>query len=903
MSRIQTPVSGITTTSTYNEGECFSLINLRPKNGALHPVSPRKVVQELSQKYDIVFVHQNNDYQNWLGITTVGDYSSVYWDVRNEQPENIAPHIPGKINSVQQIGNTVSLITSDNIYYLFYRGGSYASLGEMPQVPVINLKTSDRMSFCELYFNSEYDSGTINADNFIDATKGLVNKAMNVMMYDGYTDNDGVYHEPLGLQLFDACFIRYAFRLYDGTLTKHSPPILIMPVRAIVGEPDSGNNESVKSITYKQILGEFVNNQSHIRVFGYRIGMFYDTTLGGNYENWKDIIQSVDIFMSAPLGVSNIENIRKDMILNISLSTTRSYNLIKGISADALKNISNTSSFYFIKSIELGKVIGSIQQPELIPSNDLEISKMENLIFQEVMSDDNFSNHTIGAEKSFVYNNRLNLADIKTTFFKGFNPDYFLWHNTLTQYPDIKYPETTNIVPGNYNGYKYADAPGEIFFSLLIQIDIEVDSAIQKVYQYASVILSSIYKMFMSAFLSYPDSRAKRITIYRRSGGNWYQVFSRPLEKHNFLNLSYFLNDGLLPIVENVSPVLIDQLPDTNTVVTTNEPNKVKVSELNNPLNFPSINTYRIGNGTILAIATNAMNVSDRNYGQYPVFIFTTQGIWTLNVGSGEVVYSTQSAPTYTEPPITDMICETPFGVVFVTKRGLQIINAQSVQFISPQLEEDYQNINIELPTLQCAGVIQLFNDKSFKEYLLGLENIIYNPYESELIISDKDSDYSYVLNFPNQSFYKSTERIDQTVKNVFPKLLVIEDNKLKDYSESDNPNTYVCLITRPLSFAIQDIKNLERIILRGLFVNIQNVHEDKKSIIMAHYSNDGINFPALRAFTIDPSNRKDYDMGLFASAKFRQFILSFAGIVDQSSKINFLDTQIRQEYNNTKMR
>lgn len=132
MSRIKTPITGITTTSSYEEGSCYSLVNFRPKNRTLYPVATRKVMQELSLKYDIVFVHQNNDYKNWIGVINDENYSSVCWDILSEKPKNIQSHIQGKINSVQQIGNTVSLITNDNIYYLFYQNKDYTFLGEIP---------------------------------------------------------------------------------------------------------------------------------------------------------------------------------------------------------------------------------------------------------------------------------------------------------------------------------------------------------------------------------------------------------------------------------------------------------------------------------------------------------------------------------------------------------------------------------------------------------------------------------------------------------------------------------------------------------------------------------------------------------------------------------------------------
>ena len=385
--RIQIPITGITTTSAYEEGSTYSLVNLRPKNGALHPVTPRKIMQELSQRYDIVFVHQNNDYKNWIGVINEDDFSSVYWDIRNEQPDSIASYIQGKINSVQQIGNTISLITEDNIYYLFYQDAKYIYLGEVPQIPAIRLKTSDTMSHASLYFKKEY-SGGITPDTFIDATKGLVNKAIDVLV-NGDTDEDGNPIGGFGLQLFDAHFIRYAYRLYDGTLTKHSPPILVMPVKDIL---------EIKTIDYTFIDGYVLLsvdgvNQSKVDVYGYRIYMYYDFTQLGNdsFDKWQDIIKSVDIFMSPAVGISNIENVRKDMPTTNQQSPLRHYNLIKELTPEALKNVSNTSTFYFVRSINIGQ--DAVIDPDELPSKEEDFSTMENLIFQEVMSDDNFSNH------------------------------------------------------------------------------------------------------------------------------------------------------------------------------------------------------------------------------------------------------------------------------------------------------------------------------------------------------------------------------------------------------------------------------------------------------------------------------------------------------------------------------
>lgn len=874
MVRVQTPITGITTTSAYEEGSCYSLVNLRPKNGALHPVSPRKIVQELSQRYDIVFVHQNNDYKNWIGVVNSNGYSSVYWDVRDEQPQSIASYIQGTINSVQQIGNTLSLITEDNIYYLFYQNNKYIYLGEIPQVSVIKLSTYSQ-AHVKYYFVNEYDSGTINPDNFIDATKGLVNKAMDALV-NGYTDKDGVWHDGFGLMLFDACFIRYAYRLYDGTLTKHSPPILFMPARHIVGKEEEGNLDSIKTISYD--FDDVLRNESCVDVYGNKIALNYDLTQIGDdsYDKWKDIIKSVDIFMSAPLGISNIENIRTDMPTTDS-PRTLNYNLIKGISAEALKSVSNTSTFYLIRSIELGKIVDNPFEPEIFPSTEPDISKMENLIFQEVMTDDNFSNHKYGASCSYAYNSRLHLANVKTTFFKGFSPNYFLWGN-------------------DYNGIPQPSGSVDL---MVAEVEIQAGTSLEKVYSFYSIYIYSP-KLFASAFLSYPDARAKKITIYEVAADIWTKVFSAPLEPHNLLNLAFYLNDGLKPIVGIGNAQEVPR-PDTSKTISLTEPNKIKVSELSNPLNFPNINTYQAGTGAILALATNTMNVSDRNYGQYPLYVFTTSGIWTLNVGSGEVTYSTQTAPTYTEAPTTGIVGETPYGVVFTTQRGLHIINGQSVNFISPQIEQVPLMLNIEMNS-HCEGVVFSPEYRKFSELLKGLSSLIYNPYENELIVNLRESEFNYIFNFSNQLFYQSTEKISILVGNAFPELFVVNDTTLKDYASAESPLTHVSFITRPLQYGTPDIKRLDRLLLNALLYNVTNPTADKFSLAMRHYSMDGVNFLAANGLSIPKGDNKDVDMG-GSPTKSKMFLFAFAGVVNEKSQFYFLDTYINKEYNNNKLR
>jgi hypothetical protein len=174
------------------------------------------------------------------------------------------------------------------------------------------------------------------------------------------------------------------------------------------------------------------------------------------------------------------------------------------------------------------------------------------------------------------------------------------------------------------------------------------------------------------------------------------------------------------------------------------------------------------------------------------------------------------------------------------------------------------------------------------------------------LILINKNSEFNYVLNIPGISFYQSSESITQEVKNAFPELLVMDGNKLKSYAGAEANNAHVSFITRPLTFEIEDIKKLDRMILRGVFHDLVYVGEPetgKKSILAISHSNDGVNFHTTRGRILESGDYRDIDMGLMARTKSRWFMLSFGAKIAEGSRISFLDSMIAREYTNEKMR
>ena len=898
MERVQIPINGITTNSNYTEGDCYSLVNLRPKNGALHPVAPRKIKKLLSSvsytENDYAdrkefFVHDFNNKKTWLfarpGLSfqnIIVDYGNV--DNNNDFSESKGQfsintslgELNGSLLKIEQFGSIIAIVTDWNIYYAIRKDDDYELLGEFPEIPHIEFGTSDEIFSQEktitLYFLNEYGK-EITEDTARELTIGLLNSAALKL-----TESHGPY-------LFDACFVRYAFRLYDGSLIKHSPPILVMP-RGMIERYRCLFLYSNPSTQYK----------NYVLLRGYKIHMQYDFS---GMDKWKDIIKSIDVFISKPLGVTNPENMPKKILIKYGFFYFSTVEHVgKDTVKDIMERISEESNFYLIKSIELGhktpysNIIkpggGYYIQPDIFPTGDSDQRTITTLENREFMDDGGFSHHKTGAKTCNTYNKRLHIGDINTTLFRGFNACYF---DFIDKY-------------NNSEGFY----PAESYY-WYIAVDIKISNSIHRVF---SMCKGGSFRL--SSFFSYPDVRAVKFYVYAKNIYNinlYSEIFSADLKPHKYLNIAYFFNESLKPIGSN--SIDYQQLSFDNKESRIRSENVLKVSGLNNPFVFPDKNNYQIGNGAIMAIESVAIRISEGQFGQFPLYVFTSQGIYSMQVGTGESAYSHQSPPTSYEIPISPIVCSTPFGIVFATQRGICIISGQNVVLLTPQLQQPVNEIILNPEINKLTGeyvtknVLLAFSQHSFYEYIKEIKNIIYNPHENELILCGSDTDFNYVLNIDNKAFYQSTEKLDVIVGNVFSDLFVIRPNSNKieiiDYSKSETKETHVSLMTRPLLFGTTDFKRLERMNLRSTLLNVKSPPFGENPLIFNCFSIDGLRFAMLRGIPIKDGSYKDFDMGLFSRSTYRQFLFAFAGVIDEDSEIKYLDVEVEKEYNNTKMR
>jgi hypothetical protein len=950
MEKLQLPLRGITTTASHEAGDMYNLVNLRPKNGVLQAVSPRKVVYNLENYYDTIFIHRLPSGESIM-VGTSGQ--SVFSHI-DTTPVLISSNLPGKAYSIHQIGNTLSLLTESDVYYILYKSGGYISLGVLPDLPVIKLETE---AFTDV--TGLYPAGTTRS-NIADRTKSLVSTLI--------VENDQA--------IYDFFFVRYAFKMFDGRLIKHSSPIFVAPAQAFqdlklgfIGV-DAGTDN--------------IRDDASVLLKRYKVRLTVNTS---SLSDWEDIIKSVDVFASPGSGLSQIENTTIQDKATIFSTANNQYKLIEYTNDKVNANIREESKFYRILSLN------HASHNILFPANSEQREVFKNLPFQEAMVDDPaLSHHKIGAKGGYVYNSRLHIWNTKTTMFKGFPLSSFLFKgdyagNTANEGSDI---------------HAYAT---KVYFS-----DLSIDPAIM--IEEMPVVQTQL-PVNLSAYYSYPDNQAVRVEFYAKLYDSqteeytWEMFHAVDLKQHDILNISYSFSlltpalygDAVEDIEEQESVVLAD--------------NVLRLSDTNNP--FRLSRTYQF-NSKILNVASNTIKAGD--YGQFPLYVLTDR-IYALQIGSGDVAYSNVLL-TSNEQPISDKILSTPYGVVYITKRGLKIIGAPDL--ITRKNEESRRDLlllSIGQPGDPFHSVMGNDLSKVLKEKDLVLA---YNHQEDEIIICG-----SKTFALSAGELYRSTEKFAGIIDNAYPDLLTFtsekgeeigigskiyggtlayifeeqdpgyEEGKVKGIvvtdpilnmtyaeaiedidegfhlpgvlyasfikaggtdiiknlriwvAETDPPLYYVydesyndiaevnesfagevvyikivditevlgntiiknysqsqgkadiSLTTRPINFGTHLYKRLERAVFRCTLNGVENL------MAMLHASNDARAFQALKGIkytnpTEKQNNYKDVDLGMAAN-KYKYYSLSLAATCEEHSFIEIIEAEVTQEYDNDKIR
>lgn len=833
------------------DGDLSVVMDLWPENGSLRPVLKPQDILQLTTEQRVMFLHETSSFTHYIVYDSA--HNTLFWINKGSTVQtgmSSSGLAVGSLTHISGIGNTVIVFTTSGMRYYLWKGSNYAYLGT--DIPEIQLSFGlqgrlERDDAFDISFESIAE-GDIwkefteeNKTRITNQVLGKVNKFIAE-----HSTNVGRFIYPF--------LVRYAYRLYDGTLTRHSAPVLMVC-----------SSDLAPQVLYEHITGRRAYTDATLRIYAMVHQLDYACVSSSEISqlnDWKDIVNSVDVFVSAPIytydqngectkfsqtGASQSDSfsickhvdqavsqvtypLRYQMnkfgkMYAFKYSTDFSYPIgrlmLPQKSAASVKEaIKNCSSFYLLEKI---KVENLTTTRTLI---DVEEDYLQSLVNREVMTDDYDSHDKLIPNYSFAYNSRLNLADLKKKLFTGFSsqamfcfsngyvlnwsdvpPTYMDEIYTVVCYVHIKQDGRDIVVQGGSGGIGYRTAP---------------------------------------LFFYYPNINAYKVTVAMYMYGFLSYCYDVPLEAHSFLNGAFYFEGWEGPSVTGSIPSVT---PEAQRIV--NLPNKLYTSDVNNPFVFPVTNINTVGTGKIIAISTAAKALSQGQFGQFPLYAFTTDGVWALEVSGTTGGFSAKQPITRDVCLNKDSVTQIDSAVLFATDRGIILLAGSEAKCISDILDNG-TDAAFDISTLPQASSI-LFNglDHSFdfvpfRTFREGCR-LLYDYVSYRLIVYNPSYAYAYIYSMNMKQWGMMRSNIVCGV-NSYPECLAMtSDNRLIDLSQrvaNTTPSNQV-LITRPLKLDAPDIlKTIDNIIQRGNF-------ESGKVQVLLYGSRDLLNwFPVFSSTT-----------------------------------------------------
>lgn len=706
--------------------------NLELHDGALRPsiVTGTPLSQPLTINgvvAKILYVHETGNYRHLIAIAS----SAIYWFLQDGSLGSTTPiksfDYEASVLSVNSIGNTLIIVATDGLHYALWVDGGYKYLSQKPPFVEIAFSISD--DYPENYSNGGVDAEgsangfreafqqttyscndvfdkvkmsmgdfligdveclTIKEDKQSDLTQSiyaLVNRTNNLIARKG--------------RFYANFFVRYCYRMFDGSMIMHSSPVfipvqipdsyMVLSANAFSLNATDGVINTYDDFTFQREDGKNNTSRVHITKVAF---IYYPRNVDLRYtildakrnelEKWKDVIKSVDIFITPP--ISNVDTSEKISSLRAG---RRNYMLGKGLlslnyesggikigdtsvyfpslSQDAYRNkLKNTSAFYKVCSLKISDLTNYTTKKLPVDKN-----AVYQVSLQEQMKDDYKTHNSLFAQGGYVYNHRLNLYGMKEKLFQGFNGWVMLPGLYILKYDDstdnLKYRYKIQKIVVSLNttsGTKYVESSDK-FFS---RQDID------------GFMIGNLVKF-------YPDSRADKMAIFCKDYSDNDVIFVFPLEQCEELNGAMHMGD----FTDNLEQYKVDSFDYTvDDVVELS--NKIYTSESDNAFYFPLNGINTVGIGTIQGIASTTRALSQGQFGQYPLMAFSTDGIWAMEVSSKGTYSSIH--------PISREVCSNPKSitqldqsVLFATNRSISRIAESQVVSMSDVLDGPGFNI------------------------------------------------------------------------------------------------------------------------------------------------------------------------------------------------------------------
>lgn len=831
------------------DGFCVESLNVQLDMGEVAPVIKPVPVKNatgtaVSVQGDILFIHKGIGYENL--ICKVGNNLAYVATIPAGAGTAVTFHeslANGEvINDIKSVGNTLAVSTSADMYYFLWKNGEYNFLGHQIPVPQLHFRmgdleqprtepvipenaTADDFDDIDTFDrDGVYDDGEYtNIPPFKHDTAGDITEfgkegsrfVLDASLYDGFwtdylefvwwmLDRHVNSENEEGRALYPV-FVRYAVRLYDGTMYAQSIPVLVgadiakfFAMQCILDEDGiSGLNMSVH-ITNMAVYAK-----------GYSILMDAGD-VSGLFDGWEDIVTGVDIFVSpqirpiqrnaAHVKVEYESENQSNRLFDLELSVDPYYSTLR---QDQL--ITYYQQTYLAKRFTLSEFTALDGETKL----DINFNS-DYIMAQEALRESPRSMHHYTAGRLFTYNKRLLLQGAEMTLDHG----YPFLHSVKWDSPSAN-PTKIRLV------YYIQGDGGE---AVVVSRDVSGETEITPSKVEFVADSGTLYEEVPISWLAYPDSRCYRVEIHFVSEGTDTLYSSYPMKPMDSIDVAYVFFGFGIPII----PVsgIADGVPEEHTSL--KMPSTLMVSKANNPFVFPVDDSVTFTAGEILNIAVATKALSEGQFGQFPLYVFTDEGVFAMSVGSqGEFQ---ANHPVSRDVLISrEAIAGIEQGVFFAAARGLLLLQGSAVTRVSSVMEGfPYAVDQITAKMIKDSQNIEIPAMQKFFRFLDGCK-LVYDYVNTRIVLFKESETAQYVYKFDTRSWHRMSAGIGAFVRalNSYPEAQVVTEKdgtqsvyNLSVPAESEDAVAVPGVVyTRDLALDAADIyKTIFRIRVRGRY-------------------------------------------------------------------------------------
>ena len=873
------------------DDNCLSdCVGLRMKDGELKPIRSGVKIGEVidtitesdgtaySEAETVLYVHKHGEYTHLIAHG-VNREVLIYHNISDGKIEKGVDIGQDFVDApkVSSIGN-ILIVQSNTIRYFKWETDQYTELGELPHLS-FDMKpgTTSEMNFYDIKEDATTEDITKIKDILSAGdSEGLTATQMIDRNNEVVALIEGAYKAACRKKLFTfPFFMRVGLLLYDGSVTRLTPPMLILPTVRGGAFVHMATYDLTSKVKAPYDIPKTITAN---RAVSYSLKLTKD----GDLSKYGELVRAVVVYMTNPVktyetsnsngtrgrdffmdGVSQEIEILDDQVnssgtyisftdSSVGVTQNNKYQYLKSstsgnstkydywlmppygksdkeISDELIKN----GVFYKVAEIDINDAVFDAYRSI---ADYIDTHVLENLPTQEQLEhDDYYGNASHFADRMYAYNSRLNLANVK-------------------RYPYAKAKCGTQ---------KYTTDQGEDKMDCYVYIQ-----AADSVLKVSCGSVSCPSQSTPPYYFFYPDPKAKAVEFI--NGGNHYY---KNLSVHPRLNGAYYYiglpgpSDANYYQGVDYYPNLkfTDDKPDicklNNYSSYESLPNEILTSEVNNPFVFNAEGDNVVGTGKIIGIVANTVAISQGQFGQYPLIVFTMQGIYALYVNSTGLYSS--SAPLSREVCNNpESITPTDGAVFFTSDKGLMRMVGSEIVCVSSQMmgKKYTKDKGIDL---ECG------TSESFIAYLKGCK-IGYDYKEKCLHIINPSYAYHYVLDISSSAITRCKNISDKKYNYVLGNYpdSIVEDEVGNVYSFINKPdinedtNSYDgILLSRPIKFGnAQLLKSLRQVL------HVDDIHSGASVTLHVYVSNNLKDWSELKSLR---------GMGW----KYFRFGLSFSGL------------------------